>query len=153
MRKEVMFRMPMLKVLARVCGIATVLSFSSPLLAQQAEKTPAPEGAKAYIVSPLDGAVVSQNVTVVFGLKGMGVAPAGVQANNTGHHHLLIDGETTPDMNMPLGTAVTHFGGGQTETTLTLEPGTHTLQLILGDYLHTPHNPPVVSDKITITVR
>lgn len=153
MFKTAMFKSPLLNTLVKVCSIATVLGFSSSLLAQQMEKTPAPEGAKAYIVSPVDGAVVGQNVTVIFGLQGMGVAPAGVQANNTGHHHLMIDGEMLPDMSMPLGTAVTHFGGGQTQTTLTLAPGTHTLQLILGDYLHVPHNPPVVSDKITITVR
>jgi len=117
----------------------------------QVEKTPAPEGAKVYIVSPEDGATVPSTFTVVFGLEGMGVAPAGVQTANTGHHHLLVNGEV-PDMNMPLGTQVTHFGGGQTQTTLTLEPGEHTLQLILGDHLHVPHNPPVVSDQITVTV-
>jgi len=118
----------------------------------QIEKTPAPEGAKVYIASPEDGATVSSTFTVVFGLEGMGVAPAGVQTANTGHHHLLVNGEA-PDMSMPLGAQVTHFGGGQTQTTLTLEPGEHTLQLILGDHLHVPHNPPVVSDQITITVR
>lgn len=153
MRKEVMFKSPVFKTFVKVCGVATVLGLSSALIAQQMEKTPSPDGAMAYIVAPVDGAVTGQNVTVVFGLQGMGVAPAGVQANNTGHHHLLIDGKMAPDMNMPLGTAVTHFGGGQTQTILTLEPGTHTLQLILGDYLHVPHNPPVVSDPITITVR
>ena len=118
----------------------------------QVEKTPAPDGAKAYIVSPEDGATVSSTFTVVFGLEGMGVAPAGTQVANTGHHHLLVDGEV-PDLDQPLGTQVTHFGGGQTQTTLTLEPGEHTLQLILGDHLHVPHNPPVVSDQITVTVR
>ena len=113
----------------------------------------APENAMLYIVTPQDGAVVEPTFTVVFGLKGMGIAPAGVVMPNTGHHHLLVDGETMPDLKTPLGTDVTHFGAGQTETTLTLTPGTHTLQLILGDHLHLPHNPPVTSEKITITVK
>ncbi|TCK02304.1 uncharacterized protein DUF4399 [Marinobacterium mangrovicola] len=110
-----------------------------------------PEGAEAYIVSPSDGATVPATFTVTFGLKGMGVAPAGTDKENTGHHHLLIDGELPP-MDAPMGDQVKHFGGGQTETELTLEPGTHTLQLILGDMAHQPHDPPVVSEKITITV-
>ncbi len=123
----------------------------SVLAAQAAVAAEAPEGAMAYIVSPVDGATVPSTFTVVFGLSGMGVAPAGTDKANTGHHHLVIDGEL-PDMSMPLGKDVKHFGGGQTETTLTLEPGTHTLQLVLGDMAHKPHNPPVVSEKITITV-
>jgi len=131
---------------------ASTLAAAAMLSYAQIEKTPAPEGAKVYIASPEDGATVSPTFTVVFGLEGMGVAPAGVQTANTGHHHLLVNGEA-PDMSMPLGAQVTHFGGGQTQTTLTLEPGEHTLQLILGDHLHVPHNPPVVSDQITITVR
>ncbi len=141
------------KTFFKIAGMSTLLACSSWALAQQPEKTAAPEGAMAYIVSPVNGATVPTTFTVVFGLQGMGVAPAGVQANNTGHHHLLVDGAAMPDMNMPLGTAVTHFGGGQTQTTLTLTPGQHTLQLILGDHLHIPHNPPVVSEKITITVQ
>lgn len=140
------------KLVTRILGTTAALAVSSLLIAQQIEKTPAPEGAEAYIVSPQDGDVVAPTFTVIFGLQGMGVAPAGTQVGNTGHHHLLIDGEA-PDMNAPLGTAVTHFGAGQTQTTLTLEPGEHTLQLILGDHLHIPHNPPVVSEEITITVR
>ena len=83
----------------------------------------------------------------------MGIAPAGTDRDNTGHHHLLVDAKELPDLTKPLGKDVKHFGGGQTETTLTLEPGTHTLQLILGDMTHTPHNPPVVSEKVTITVK
>src|SRR5690606_11132160 len=113
----------------------------------QIEKTPDPEGARVYIISPEDGATVSSTFTVVFGLEGMGVAPAGVQTANTGHHHLLVNW-VAPDMNMSLGAQVTHFGGGQTQTTLTLEPGEYALQLILGDHLHVPQNPPVVSDQI-----
>jgi len=143
----------MSKTLLKVLGISAAVALSSLVMAQQMEKTPAPEGAMAYIVSPVDGATVSTTFDVVFGLKGMGVAPAGVQANNTGHHHLLVDGAQLPDLNAPLGANVTHFGAGQTQTTLTLTPGSHTLQLVLGDHLHIPHNPPVVSEKITITVR
>ncbi|MCB1648429.1 MAG: DUF4399 domain-containing protein [Pseudomonadales bacterium] len=143
----------MSKRFIKVLGTAALLVGSSLLHAQQAEKTASPSGAQAYIVSPANGATVGSTFTVVFGLKGMGVAPAGVQANNTGHHHLLVDGVQLPDLNIPLGSNVSHFGGGQTETSLTLTPGQHTLQLILGDHLHIPHNPAVVSEKITINVQ
>lgn len=115
--------------------------------------TPSPEGAKAYIVSPKDGDTVEKEFTVVFGLSGMGVAPAGVEKENTGHHHLLVDQDTLPEAGLPMGAVPIHFGAGQTETTITLEPGTHTLQLILGNHLHVPHTPAVVSEKITITVK
>ena len=109
--------------------------------------------AEAYIVAPRDGEAVSNPVTVVFGLRGIGVAPAGVMQEGTGHHHLLID-TGLPDLDKPIPTddQHRHFGGGQTEVTLELEPGTHTLQLLLGDYAHIPHTPPVVSAPITITV-
>ena len=115
--------------------------------------TPSPKDAKVYIVSPKDGDTVTSPVKVIFGLTGMGVAPAGVDKKNTGHHHLLIDGEKLPDMNKPMGKNVKHFGGGQTETMLDLKPGKHTLQLILGDKGHKPHQPPVISEKISITVQ
>ena len=116
--------------------------------------TPSPAGAKVYFVSPANGAEITGPVKVVFGLApAMGVAPAGTQQKNTGHHHLLIDNPTV-DLNAPLPTTdqVKHFGGGQTETTVTLAPGKHTLQLVLGDYKHQAHNPPVTSETITITV-
>jgi|SRR5690554_2099625 len=108
-----------------------------------------------YFISPTDGAVVSNPITVRFGLSGMGIAPAGVEHDNTGHHHLLIDLEQTPDLSkaIPADQQHLHFGGGQTETTLDLPAGEHTLQLLLGDYLHRPHNTPVMSQKITITVQ
>lgn len=127
----------------------------APAPATQIAKSKAAEGTKVYIVSPKDGATVTSPVTVQFGLKGMGVAPAGVSQANTGHHHLLIDVDQMPDMNGPLpnNEHIKHFGGGQTETDLTLTPGKHTLQLVLGDYLHTPHDKPVMSEKITITVK
>ena len=119
-------------------------------------RTPAPEGAEAYIQSPADSDEVTSPVTVRFGLRGLGVAPAGVQFPETGHHHILIDvGEDEmPPSNLPLPTTdrIVHFGLGQTEAQLELEPGEHTLQMVVGDFLHTPHMPPVVSEIITITV-
>lgn len=108
---------------------------------------------KLYFISPQNGAVVSGPVTVQFGLTGFGVAPAGVQQAHTGHHHLLIDTDLPP-MNLPVPSDANHlhFGGGQTETTIELTPGKHTLQLLLGDYSHIPHDPPLLSERITITV-
>jgi len=115
--------------------------------------TPAPAGAKAYIISPKDGDIVSSPVTVKMGLKGMGIAPAGVEKKNTGHHHLLID-VPLPDLNKPVPKDAQHrhFGGGQTEVQIELMPGTHHLQLLLGDYAHIPHQPPIFSEVVTITV-
>jgi len=120
----------------------------------QAETTSLPVGAKVYIISPADGALVSSPVKVQFGLSGMGVAPAGVDNAKTGHHHLLID-TNLPVMDKPIpsDSQHRHFGGGQTEVMLDLKPGKHTLQLLMGDLGHIPHNPPIVSEKITITVR
>jgi hypothetical protein len=115
-------------------------------------RTPAPAGAAVYFVSPRDGEAVSSPVTIRFGLRGMGVAPAGIEMANTGHHHLLVDAESMPPMDEPMADAVTHFGAGQTETSLELAPGEHTLRLILGDRFHIPHEPPVMSEEITITV-
>lgn len=107
-----------------------------------------------YFITPQDGATVSGEFTIQFGLRGMGVAPAGVEKDNTGHHHLLIDVDTMPAMDMPLPSTdqVRHFGGGQTETTIKLPPGEHTLQLVLGNYAHIPHETPVMSKKITVIV-
>jgi Domain of unknown function (DUF4399) len=118
------------------------------------DRTPSPAGAEVYIISPKDGAKVTSPFVVQFGLKGMGVAPAGIKFDNTGHHHLLIDTDAPTDLGAPLPASekVVHFGKGQTETTVTLPPGKHTLQLLLGDQSHVPHNPPVMSKKITITV-
>lgn len=113
----------------------------------------AEQSAELYFVAPADGAVVTNPVTVVFGLRGFGVAPAGVAKDNTGHHHLLIDTQLE-DMSAPIPNDAEHrhFGGGQTETTIELAPGQHTLQLVLGNFAHIPHNPPIVSERITITV-
>ncbi|MBT8140773.1 MAG: DUF4399 domain-containing protein [Gammaproteobacteria bacterium] len=127
--------------------------------AENTEHTNIPEHSDkaitAYIISPSDGATVSSPLRVIFGLQGMGVAPAGSNIENTGHHHLLIDVDELPDLSMPLpATAnLVHFGKGQTETLLELAPGTHTLQLLLGNYAHIPHSTPVLSEKITITVK
>jgi hypothetical protein len=117
--------------------------------------TPAPQGAKVYIIAPQDGAVVSNPVRVQFGLRGMGVAPAGIDKAKTGHHHLLIDVTEMPRMDQPLPSDERHrhFGGGQTEVDLTLSPGEHRLQLILGDKDHIPFSPPVVSQPVTIMVK
>lgn len=136
--------------------IGAIALLGGPVLAttaQAVERTEASEQAQAYIISPQNGEVVGKTFKVKFGLSGMGVAPAGVDVKNTGHHHLLVDKDELPAMDKPMGGDVTHFGGGQTETTVTLEPGEHTLQIILGDKNHVPHNPAVVSEKITITVK
>ena len=128
--------------------------------AQAMDLTPAPEGAEVYIISPENGATVQSPVTVLFGMRGMGVAPAGVQQEGTGHHHLFVNrspfGEEETDAagtNIPSDDNHRHFGGGQTEVTLELPAGSHTLQLVSGDHNHIPHDPPIVSDVITITVQ
>jgi hypothetical protein len=125
------------------------------LAASAAAREPSPAGAEVYIVSPSDGATIKGPVTVVFGLKAMGIAPAGIKFDGTGHHHLLVDGDVPADLSQPLpaNEKTLHFGKGQTQTTLTLPPGKHTLQLVLGDLLHVPHEPAVISKKITITVQ
>src|SRR5262245_13878955 len=137
-----------LRLLTPIACIA--LALTSSAIARE----PSPAGAEVYIVSPKDGAKVKSPVTVVFGLKGMGIAPAGIKFDNTGHHHLLVDSELPADLSQPLAANEhsVHFGKGQTETSLTLPPGKHTLQLVLGDSLHIPHDPAVVSKKITIVV-
>lgn len=116
--------------------------------------SPSPEGAALYFIGLADGSHVESPLLVRFGLRGMGVAPAGVEAGTTGHHHLLLDLETLPALDQPLPKSeqVLHFGGGQTEAEITLSPGPHTLQLLLGNHLHVPHDPPVMSPKITVIV-
>ncbi len=135
-------------------SLSTALLTSEPVNAHNhIQQSVAPENANVYIISPTDGATVNSTFTVKFGLKGMGVSPAGFEKKHTGHHHLLIDKDTLPAFDKPMGSEVKHFGGGQTETSLTLPKGKHTLQLILGDHHHIPHNPAVFSKKITITVK
>lgn len=120
----------------------------------QARRTPSPAGAEVYFIAPQDGATVASPVTVKFGLKGMGIAPAGIAFENSGHHHLIVDAELPPvAAPIPTDAQHVHFGKGQSETTLELKPGKHTLQLLLGDFGHIPHDPVVSSKKITITVK
>jgi hypothetical protein len=138
----------------RIFGIAAALILAAMVVGAQ-ERTPSPPGAKVFIITPKNGATVTSPVTVKFGIKGMTLAPAGTKQENSGHHHLLIDTDPPADLSHPLPVIpdkVVHFGKAQTETTLTLPPGRHTLQLLLADQSHIPHNPPVLSKKITITV-
>lgn len=129
---------------------------TSRALAQQSK---AEAGAKVYFVNLKNGDTVTSPVLVKFGLSGMGVAPAGLQGeatHNTGHHHLLIDAELKGEAlksPLPADEKHVHFGKGQTEASITLPAGTHTLQLVLGDWTHIPHDPPVMSERITITVK
>lgn len=132
---------------------AALLALAAPLAAQDLPRTPSAEGAELYFISPADGAVVKGPVTVRFGLRGMGVAPAGTIAEHTGHHHLIVNAPLPPaGLPIPNDAQHLHFGKGQTETTLDLPPGKHTLQLLLGDHSHIPHDPVVASAVITITV-
>ena len=109
---------------------------------------------KLYFIEPKDGATLNGPVKIVFGLSGMGVAPAGIDFPNTGHHHLLVDIENLPDLTKPIPANKNHihFGKGQTEVLIDLPKGKRSLQLLLGNYLHVPHKKPVISDKIYIHV-
>ena len=123
-------------------------------LAWAQERTPAPAGAEVYIISPKNGAQIKGPVEVLFGLKGMGIAPAGVKFDNTGHHHLLVDMDVPADLSVPMPATdkLLHFGKSQTQTSLKLAPGKHTLQLVFADLNHVAFNPPLISKKVTITV-
>lgn len=136
-------------------ALATTVTAAIAADAPTLPVTKSPAGAEVYIISPKDGATVGQEFTVTFGLKGMGVAPAGVKKEGTGHHHLLIDVKDLPPAGqvIPKDENHVHFGNGQTETTVKLKPGTHTLQLELGDENHIPFDPAVVSKKITVHVK
>jgi hypothetical protein len=141
-----------LRFLNGLVALAMLASLPTALSAQ----TASPPGATVYIISPMDGETVTSPFKVQFGLTGMGIAPVGVQAINTGHHHLIIDTKLSDEeLKRPIAVDAqhVHFGGGQTEATVTLPPGRHTLQLVLGDHAHTPHNPPVTSQVVTVTVR
>jgi|ERR1019366_841714 hypothetical protein len=134
------------------------MALGATLLATMAlaqDRAPAATGAEVYFIAPRDGQKIHGPVTVRFGLKGMGVAPAGIKFENTGHHHLLVDtdlSEIKLDAPLPATDKILHFGKGQTETTLTLTPGKHTLELLFADYQHMSFDPPLHSKKITITV-
>ncbi len=135
--------------------ICLILFVSSLNVFANSLSSASPLNADVYFIEPSDGQIVGKNVKVVFGLKNMGVAPAGSNIENTGHHHLLINSDDLTDLSKPLPATdkIKHFGGGQTETEIMLPPGKHTLQLILANFLHVPHDPPVISNKITITVQ
>ncbi len=136
-------------------GWALLAVLAVAQMSPAAAQTPSPAGAKVYIINLKDGAEVTSPFLVQFGLSGMGVAPAGVEKPNTGHHHLLIDTKLSDEQMkepIPSDDSHKHFGGGQTETMVTLPAGTHTLQLVLADWTHIPHVPPVMSEPITITV-
>ncbi len=136
-------------------GVAAIILVTGCATVQEkmAMATDADSGPGVRIISPADGATVSSPVNISFGLNGMGVAPAGTDMENTGHHHLIINAPL-PDMSLPIpaNENYKHFGGGQTEVSLDLEPGTHTLQLLMGNFIHIPHAEPVYSRQISITV-
>ncbi len=145
----------------RKVAAMALAAFAAAVAPAVAGETPAPAGAKVYFVNLKDGDTVKAPVKILFGLSGMGVAPAGTEKKHTGHHHVFIDrpllgegedGKDELDLNIPADDNHKHFGGGQTEVSLDLAPGRHTLQLVLGDKDHIPHNPPVASGRITITV-
>ncbi|WP_114325975.1 DUF4399 domain-containing protein [Candidatus Colwellia aromaticivorans] len=138
-----------------IITLALVFTSLSSIALSNEVKSTSPANANVYFITPVDGQTVSSNFTVKFGLSGMGVSPAGLDKKNTGHHHILIDTNTLPNMLAPLPATdkIKHFGGGQTETQLTLSPGKHTLQLVLGNHQHIPHSTPVISKKITVIVK
>jgi hypothetical protein len=147
-----------MRVLLAVLFVGIFIGLAAmPAWAQSAPpQTPSPSGAKVYFINLKDGQEVTSPFLVQFGLSGMGVAPAGVEKPNTGHHHLLIDSTLSGDqLKQPIAMDDTHrhFGNGQTEAVITLPPGQHKLQLVLGDWSHIPHAPPVMSNVITVTVR
>jgi hypothetical protein len=148
-------------IMACGAGLLTSFAFAQTPATTAATPVAAPAalapaaGAEVYIISPKDGAKVHGPVTVLFGLKGMGIAPAGIKFDNTGHHHLLIDTDLKDvklDESLPATDKIVHFGKGQTETILNLSAGKHTLELLLADYTHRSFEPPLHSAKITITV-
>ncbi len=132
---------------------ASLVTVSQAAFAQGIERMPAPAGARVYVIAPHPGETVRSPVIVRFGLSGMGVAPAGIERQNTGHHHVLVD-TGVPDLTLPVPTDEhhRHFGGGQTQVALELAPGEHTVQLLLGDHRHVPHEPPVLSEQVRFTV-
>ncbi len=141
-------------MLTRIAALCAALTMLLPASVAALERQKSPEGARVYFIDLADGAKVTSPFVVRFGLSGMGVAPAGIKLPNTGHHHLLINAALPEDLSQPLPMtdSYRHFGGGQTEVSLELPKGEHTLQLMLGDFLHIAHEPPVVSEVITVTV-
>lgn len=149
--------LPVSRRVACVClylAVTALLAGAMPVAAESGlERSPSPEGARVYFIAPIDGEKLASPFVVRFGLTRMGVAPAGTQKEATGHHHLIVDADLPPsDLPVPATDNYRHFGMGQTEVELSLPPGQHTLQLILGDHMHIPHDPPIVSDRITVIV-
>jgi len=126
---------------------------TAPAAAPALPRTASADGARVFFITPADGDTVTNPVSIEFGIEGMSVVTAGVNDMHSGHHHLLVD-TGSPDLGLPIPADANHihFGDASTSTELTLEPGQHTLRLLLGDHLHIPHDPPVFSDTITITV-
>ncbi|MDR5754018.1 MULTISPECIES: DUF4399 domain-containing protein [unclassified Caballeronia] len=145
-----MLRRTMLGALASLAALAADKSYPAPR-----PRTPSPQNAEAYIIWPPDGAVITGGkLWVRMGLRNMGVCPKGIDLPNVGHHHLLIDTDLPPmDQEIPSDRNHLHYGAGETDARIELPPGKHTLQLLMGDMNHMPHDPPVYSKKITITVR
>ena len=129
---------------------ATDATMSEPMTMP---RTASPDGARVFFISPANGDTVSNPIAIEFGIEGMSVVAAGVNEDHSGHHHLLVDTDV-PDTGLPIPADANHihFGDASTATELTLAPGEHTLRLLLGDHLHIPHDPPVVSDPISIMV-
>ena len=144
-------------MLTRISTFLTMLAVSGFIgvpIALADGRTASSDGAEVYIITPVDAEQVSSPVTIKFGLRGMEVAPAGTEKANTGHHHLIIDAPLPPfDEPVPADDNYRHFGGGQTEVTLDLGLGNHTLQLLLADHNHIPHEPVIRSGRIIINVK
>ena len=123
------------------------------LSAPTIERKAAPEDATVFFIKPRANERFSGPIEVEFGVSNIEIVPSGQDQQGSGHHHIIIDAEL-PDMNLPITADknYVHFGDGSSKTTLNLEPGEHTLQLLLGDYLHIPHEPPIMSEKITVFV-
>jgi hypothetical protein len=154
-QEDVMFvnRRSILLVSVVVAAAAAAAAIAPAVLRAE---TPAPAGATVYFINLKDGDMVTSPFKVQFGLTGMGIAPAGIERPNTGHHHVFVDtrlADADAKSPIPMNTQHLHFGGGQTETTLMLPAGTHTLQLVLGDWSHIPFVPPIVSPVINVTVK
>ena len=146
-----MSRISYMKLLELVIFFSLVVHAT---LVNAIETSSSPSNAEVYFITPKDGDTVSTKFIIQFGLKNMGVAPAGIVVKNTGHHHLLIDVQQLPSLKEPLpnNTNIRHFGAGQTEAVLEMPRGEHTLQLLLGNHAHVPHEPPIISEKITVTI-
>lgn len=146
--------MPKTLFLVMLAAALTAASWITPLAASGTERSASPGGASVGFANLEDGDVVPPGYTVRFTISGMGIAPAGVEIENTGHFHLLIDLETLPEMDavLPATANILHFGKGQAETRLDLPEGPHTLRVLLADHRHVPHEPPVISDPVRITI-